>query len=109
MNYSKMTDQQLLELQTALTARGNLNAAAYVSEFREFYGKAVRVVKGRKVPRGIIGKCFWMKRYDYSRYGDHWGIYSNTRIGIKTPDGEVYFTSLDNVVIDEKNQDIGTK
>lgn len=104
-----MTDRQLLELQTALTVRGNLNAATEVSEFRKFYGKTVRVVKGRKVPKGTTGKCFWTKRYDYSRHGDPWGIYSSTRIGIKTPDGEVYFTNVNNVVINEKNEDIGTK
>lgn len=102
MNYEKMTERQLLELQTALVASGNLNAATEVSDFRDFFGKTVRVVKGRKVPKGTTGKCFWIKRYDYSRYGDPWGIYSSTRIGIKTPDGEVYFTSVDNVIIDEE-------
>lgn len=102
MKYSEMTDEELLKLQMTFTARGNFNAATEISEFREIFGKTVEVVKGRKVPKGTIGKCFWVKRYDYSSYGDPWGIYSNTRVGIRTPDGEVFFTSFDNVIIKEK-------
>ena len=97
-----MTDEELLKLQMTFTARGNLNAATEISEFREIFGKTVEVVKGRKVSKGTIGKCFWVKRYDYSRYGDPWGIYSNISVGIRTPDGEVFFTSFDNVIIKEK-------
>lgn len=102
MKYSEMTDEDLLKLQIAFTEKGNLNAAREISEFREVYGKTVEVVKGRKVPKGTVGKCFWVKRYNYSRYGDPWGIYSDTRIGIKTPNGEVHFTSFDNVIIKEE-------
>lgn len=101
MKLKEMTNEQLLELQIALTARGNFNAATEVSDFRKTFGKKVEVVKGRKVPVGTVGMCFWVKRYNYSRYGDPWGIYSDTRIGIKTAEGEVYFTSLDNVKIVE--------
>ena len=99
VKYSEMTDEQLLKLQTVFTARGNLNAAMEISDFRKVFGKIVRVVKGRKVPKGTIGTCFWVKRYNYSKYGDPWGIYSNTRIGIKTAEGKTYFTSFDNVNI----------
>lgn len=99
MNYSKMTEEQLLELQTSLTARGNYNAAAEVCDFRKLFNKTVKVIKGRKVPKGTIGICFWVKRYNYSRYGDPWGIYSDTRVGIRTAEGETYFTSADNVDI----------
>ena len=102
MKYYEMTDEELLKLQMAFTARGNLNAATEISEFREVFGKTVEVVKGRKVPKGTTGKCFWVKRYDYSRYGDPWGIYSDTRVGIRTSDGEVFFTSFDNVIIKER-------
>ncbi len=102
MKYSEMSDEQLLKLQMAFTARGNFNAAREISEFREVFGKTVEVVRGRKVPKGIIGKCFWVKRYDNSRYGDPWGIYSSTRIGIRTANGEVYFTSFDNVEVKEQ-------
>lgn len=99
IKYSEMTDEQLLELQISFTARGNLNAAAEIYDFRKTFGKTVEVVKGRKVPIGIIGTCFWVKRYNYSRYADPWGIYSDTRIGIKTAEGKTYFTSLDNVKV----------
>ena len=99
IKYSKMTNEQLLELQTNLTARGNYNAAVEVSDFRKLFNKTVKVVKGRKVPIGTTGTCFWVKRYNYSRYGDAWGIYSDTRIGIRTADGEVHFTSSKNVEV----------
>ena len=101
IRYSEMTDEQLLELETALIIRGNLNAAKEIYDFREVFGRTVEVVKGRKVPKGTIGKCFWLKRYDNSKYGDPWGIYGSTRIGIKTADGETYFTALNNVTIKE--------
>lgn len=99
IKYSSMTNEQLLELQTNLTARGNYNAAVEVSDFLKLFNKTVKVVKGRKVPRGTIGTCFWVKRYNYSRYKDAWGIYSDTRIGIRTADGEVHFTSSKNVEV----------
>lgn len=99
INYSKMTDEQLSKLQTSLTARGNYNAAAEISDFRKLFNKTVKVIKGRKVPKGTIGACFWVKRYNYSRYGDPWGIYSDTRVGIRTADGEVHFTSSNNVEV----------
>lgn len=102
MKYSEMTNEQLLKLQTEFTIRGNYNAAREISEFREVFGKIVEVVKGRKVPKGTVGRCFWVKRYDNSKYGDPWGIYSSTRIGIKTADGEIYFTAFDNVVVREE-------
>lgn len=101
MKLKEMTNEQLLELQTALTATGNFNAAVEVSDFRNTYGKTVEVIKGRKIPIGLIGTCFWVKRYNYSRYADPWGIYSDTRIGIKTAEGKTYFTSLKNVKVVE--------
>lgn len=102
MDYRRMTTDTLHKLEFEAISRGNYNAAREISEFVEFFGKTVEVVKGRKVPIGISGKCFWLKRYDNSKYGDPWGIYSSTRIGIKTEDGEAYFTALDNVVIKEE-------
>lgn len=101
VKYYDMADEQLLELQASLIARGNLNAAVEISDFRKVYNKTVKVIKGRKVPKGTIGTCFWVKRYNYSRYSDPWGVYSDTRVGIKTEKGEVYFTSIDNIVVVE--------
>jgi hypothetical protein len=97
MNYSKLSPKQLSELHTAFVIHGNLNAAREVAEFQKLFNKQVQVVKGRKVPIGTRGIVFWVKRYDNSKYGDPWGIYSNTRIGFKDVDGNVYFTSYNNV------------
>lgn len=99
VKYSSMTGEQLMELEIALTVRGNFDAAMEISDFRKVFGKTVEVVKGRKVPKGTVGTCFWVKRYNYSRYPDPDGLYSNTRIGIKTEEGQVYFTSIKNVIV----------
>lgn len=99
MDYRKMTSDELEKLKIEAMRRGNYNAAGEVEEFIELYNKTVTVVKGRKVPKGTTGLCFWIRRYDNSKHGDPWGIYSNTRIGIKTSDGETYFTSADNVEV----------
>ena len=94
---SRKSDKELEELQFTMTARGEFNAAARISEVRKFYHKTVKVVKGRKVPHGTTGECFWMDAKCYSPYGDPWGIYTQVRIGIKDDSGGVFWTSLDNV------------
>lgn len=99
MDYRKMSEADLYRLKFEAISRGNFNAASEISEFIEYYGKTVKVVKGRKVPKGTTGRCFWLKKYDNSKYGDPWGIYSTTKIGIKAEDGETYFTALNNVEI----------
>ena len=99
MNYAKMSEKELNEVKFAFTCKGNLNAAREISEFQEVYNKRVKVVKGRKVPHGTEGVVFWVKRYDNSKYGDAWGIYSNTRIGFKDDEGQAFFTAFDNVVL----------
>lgn len=99
MDYRKMTAEQLQELQFQAVYRGNLNAGVEIADFMRVYEKRVRVVKGRKVAKGTEGVVFWVKRYDNSKYGDPWGIYSVTKIGIKADDGKTYFTAIGNVVI----------
>ena len=94
---SRKSDKELDDLQYAMTVRGNMNAAARISEVREFYHKTVKVVKGRKVPIGTVGECFWMDAKCYSRYGDPWGIYTRVMIGIKDESGSIYWTALDNI------------
>lgn len=94
-----MEDAKLFYTQT-----GNYNAARELSEQERYLGKTIKVVKGRKVPIGTTGECFWVKRYDNSKYGDPWGIYSTTRVGIKTEDDETYFTDLKNIeIMEDKN------
>ncbi|MEY8366830.1 hypothetical protein AALA22_14430 [Anaerovoracaceae bacterium 41-7] len=99
MDYRKMTDEELDRLTFAATSRMNYNAAADIERFRSVYGKRVKVVKGRKVPIGTIGTVFWYRTYDNSKYGDPWGIYSSTSVGIKQDDGTVHFTNYNNVEI----------
>lgn len=96
---SKYTPDQLNELALALAARGNMRALGLISDVQKYYHKTVKVVKGRKVPIGTVGECFWMCSYDNSKYGDPWGIYTTVRIGIKDDDGNVYWTSLNNVEV----------
>lgn len=99
MKYADMTKENLEKLQFTFVCKGNLNAAREISEFIEMYGKRVKVVKGRKVPHGTEGVVFFVKRYDNSKYGDVWGIYSTTRIGFTDDNGEAFFTAYDNVVL----------
>ena len=100
MNYAGLSRKHSLKFEAI--KRGNLNAATEIDEFMDYFGKTVVVVKGRKVAKGTTGTVFWLKRYDYSKYGDPWGIYSKTRIGIKDSSGEVFFTSLDNVTLEKQ-------
>lgn len=99
MDYRKMTMKDLDSLYFALIARGSDNAATEVRDFMRVYGKTVKVVKGRKVPKGTTGTVFWVKRYDNSKYGDPWGIYSVTKVGIRDENGDAHFTAIDNVEI----------
>nr|DAX92158.1 MAG TPA: hypothetical protein [Caudoviricetes sp.] len=97
MDLRNYTEKQLLELNFYFISKGNLNAATYVNDYRKFFGKTVEVVKGRKVPKGIKGVVFWLKRQCYGKYGDPWGIYSTTRCGLKTEEGTVYWTDIKNL------------
>lgn len=51
-------------------------------------GKHVRVVKGRKVPRGTEGRVFW--------FGFKWG---HERVGFKDAAGETFWTAATNVEV----------
>ena len=53
-------------------------------------GKTVVVFKGRKVPVGTEGECFWI--------GDKgFGL----RVGVRDAAGEVHWTAMDNVKVKE--------
>ena len=94
------------EAKLYFTQTCNYNAARELSEQERYLGKIIKAVKGRKVPIGISGECFWIKRYDNSKHGDPWGIYSSTRVGIKTEAGETHFTDLKNIEIMEETNEI---
>ena len=94
---AEATEEQIEEITLALAAKGNMTAAGRIREVREWYGKRVRVFKGRKVPKGTEGEVFWIGWHCHSPYGDPWGIYTTTRIGLKDDDGNVFWTALANV------------
>lgn len=94
---SKYSEEDLNKLHFEMACRGNMRVCNAISEVQKYYHKTVKVVKGRKVPIGVVGECFWMGNSCYGKYGDPWGIYSYTRIGIKDDAGNIYWTSLDNV------------
>ena len=48
-------------------------------------GKKVKVVRGRKVPIGTVGQCFWVGQ---STYGE--------RLGLKTDSGDTVWVALSN-------------
>ena len=61
-------------------------------------GKFVRVVKGRKVPKGTEGEVFWVgpgKAYSY--YAAKYGV--PDRVGFKTADGTTYWTAASNLEV----------
>lgn len=91
------TDADLLKLENAMVARGELFCARVVYLVRMYHNKRVKVVKGRKVPLGTEGNLFWMGTYCRSPYGDPWGIYTSIRVGIKDDAGNVHWTSVDNI------------
>lgn len=51
-------------------------------------GKTLKVVAGRKVPKGTLGVCIWAGT---TRYGE--------RVGLKDADGEVFWTAAKNVAV----------
>lgn len=99
---SKKSAAELQELEYQMMLRDNMRAASLINDVRKYYHKTVTVVKGRKVPHGTTGECFWMGAYDNSKYGDPWGIYTTVRIGIKDDEGNVFWTALSNVKLAEQ-------
>jgi hypothetical protein len=60
-------------------------------------GKKVVVVKGRKVPKGTTGECFWIGNANFDRYKRWWN--EVTRIGFKDENGNVHWTNASNVEV----------
>lgn len=103
MDLKKYSEKALDELQYALARREDWKAYDAINSFRKYYNKHVVVVKGRKVPHGTTGVCFWMGTYDNSKYGDPWGFYTTTRVGIRDADENVYWTSVKNIELVKRN------
>jgi len=70
------------------------------SELEKFQkGDTVIVVKGRKVPKGVVGKVFWMG--EQASYGQRYLSYRDKtytlRLGVKEENGTVHWISSGNV------------
>jgi len=70
-------------------------SAMNASERVASVGKTVKVTKGRKVPKGVIGEVFWVGADKYA--GNHYG--TQHRVGITTETGEKHFTAMSNVEV----------
>jgi hypothetical protein len=57
-------------------------------------GKTIAVVKGRKVPIGTTGECFWL-----GSAGGRRGISFGDRVGLKDASGTVHWLAADNVEV----------
>lgn len=59
-----------------------------------YRGKTVKVVRGRKVPLGTVGEVTWFGK------GKSYGFRpAETRVGLRTLDGTVYWTAAKNVEV----------
>jgi hypothetical protein len=82
--YAAWQDAQA-EADTLRRFKANLaEAEAEANEVRK--GSRVEVFKGRKVPKGTVGECFWVGNGNYG-----------PRCGIRDDDGETHWTALSNV------------
>lgn len=79
----------------ACAQRENFGALQEIQAFEKYLDKEVKVVKGRKVPFGTTGTVFWIGMRNYSKYGYWWSW--EVRVGIKTTEGETYFTAENNI------------
>ena len=95
VNLWEKSKAELEELYFALVCRESFNAAAEVKDFIDYYGNAVTVTKGKH--KGVTGTVTWLKRVNYSKYPDYWGLSSKTRAGIKTEAGDMVFTNVNNL------------
>lgn len=71
----------------------SLGLSYYISMHNDLMEREVKVVKGKKVPIGTVGKVFWMtaKSYDF--------VSTTVIVGIKDEEEKVYFTNANNVEI----------
>ncbi len=99
MDLVKYSPEALERISNFMWRNGNFCAVRNIAEFRDTFGYMVKVVRGRKVKHGTIGRCFWMGTRRYTKYADYWGVFTHTRIGIRDEAGNVYWTSIDNVEV----------
>lgn len=83
-----MTNEYLFAAQN-----DNIQAMAEINDREKYFGKSVKVVKGRK-NIGFVGEIFWLKRTGYGN--NPWTGWS-TRIGIKNENGEIIWNNTNNI------------
>lgn len=89
----EMSTEELTQYKMMCIARGNLEAMNEACDFIEFFHKNVKVIKGRKVPKGTQGEVVWIKRRGYA---NTFSSYVTT-LGIKDKEGKMWYTNSDNV------------
>lgn len=105
---------EVREKAAAFFAARNLEsriAAAKVEAATPTKGKAVKVVKGRKVAKGTTGTVVWYGEGRYfgarPRFRNGWNVAGPLRVGLKDAEGTVHWTDASNVeVINPAEPDI---
>lgn len=94
-NFRRMSDEQKQEYYLALAMRDNHAAMMEFNALEKYLDKPVEVVKGRKIPIGTKGICFYAGAVNYNKYPKWWNW--TIRLGIMTEKGERFFTAEHNV------------
>lgn len=93
LKQERYTPDEYSEMFMFFMKNDNLSASAELRDHEKFFGKIVKVMRGRKVPHGTQGVVVYFKS---THYGGQWFEW-HTRIGIKDKDGNVFYTALNNV------------
>lgn len=88
----RLTTDQYEELAWRAYDRDDYDEAEWIEKHEEFMNRNVVVKYGKRVPIGMTGYVFWMKREnDYSQN------YSNIICGIKTHAGAKHYIDANNI------------
>lgn len=94
LKQERYTDTEYANIYQFAAQHDNLQGMTEIQDHQKFFGKRVKVVRGRKLTVGTIGEVFYLSRKHYGK--NRWFGFS-TRVGIKTGGGEVFWTSTDNI------------
>lgn len=101
LKQERYTDAEYHNIYQFAAQHDNLQGMTEIRDHQEFFGKRVKIVKGRKCPIGVVGDVFYLCRKHYGQ--NQWFGFS-TRIGIKTDGSEVFWTSTDNIEIYKESE-----
>ena len=96
-HFREMTDTQKHEYCMACAMRDNHAAMSEFYAYEKYLDKSIVIVKGRKIPIGTKGVCFYVGAVNYSKLKNWWDW--TIRIGFKTENGETFFTSERNIAL----------